>query len=248
MAPSYKSSEYVHDSDSELSSSGEEEIKEYVPPRNYNKFSSSSSNGKFPSSLKGKEVWLIKAPKGFPLKDLKTLSVAKKNKGNESIKVNKISYKIDEDFDIDNDSNNKHTLFASKKAGFKPIDAKISRFYSIHEVVKIPSIDLDKVVVPRENVQKVKKLRMRHFPTGYGAKDYQIDGAQEEESEDEDVSSGKVLKKARVESKPQAEDEEDIKEKKTKKDKKEKKDKKDKTDKKDKKDKKEKKKSKKESQ
>ena len=67
--------------------------------------------------------------------------------------------------------------------------------------------------MPRENVQKVKKLRMRHFPTGYGAKDYQIDGAQEEESEDEDVSSGKVLKKARVESKPQADDEEDIKEK-----------------------------------
>ncbi|RCK63656.1 DNA-directed RNA polymerase I subunit RPA34 [Candida viswanathii] len=235
MAPSYKSTEYVHDSD--LSSSeDEEEIKEFTPPRNFNKFSSSSSSGKFPSSLKGKEVWLIKTPKGFPLKDLKTLSLAKKNKGNEAIKVNKVSYKVDEDFDIDNDSNNKHTIFASKKSGFKPIDAKISRFYSIHEVVKIPKIDLDKVVVPRANVQKIKKLRMRHFPTGYGAKDYQFD----DEEEEDDVSAGKVLKKAKVESK-QDEEIEEVKEKKPKKEKKEKKDKKDK------KDKKEKKKSKKES-
>ena len=56
MAPSYKSSEYIDDSDSELSS----EEREYEPP-NFQKVTPESKE--FSSNLKGKEVWLIKLPK-----------------------------------------------------------------------------------------------------------------------------------------------------------------------------------------
>lgn len=42
---------------------------------------------------------------------------------------------------------------------------------------------------------------MRHFPTGYGADDYQFDKEEEEEEEEEsendDVEAGKVLKRQR---------------------------------------------------
>ncbi|EMG49647.1 RPA34 DNA-directed RNA polymerase I subunit RPA34 [Candida maltosa Xu316] len=214
MAPSYKSSEYINDSDSDLS---EEEIKEYEPPRHFNKVSASkSSSSDFPSGLKDKEIWLIKTPRGFPIKELKKLPISFTNDGNESFKVSNLSYQVNEDLNADvGDSNNKHTIFTQKKKSYKPVSGKISRFYSIHEVVQIPEINLDKVVVPRENVEKIKRLRMRHFPTGYGADDYEF----EDEEEEDDVDAGKVLKKAKT-------DEKEPKEKKHKKDKKDKKEKK----------------------
>ena len=116
-------------------------------------------------------------------------------------KVNNLSYQVTEDLGASaSDTNNKHTIFSLKRS-FRPLGEKISRFYSIHEVVDIPEIQLDKVVVPRQNVPKIKKLRMRHFPTGYGADDYQFDKEEEEEEEEEsendDVEAGKVLKRQR---------------------------------------------------
>ena len=146
-----------------------------------------------------------KNSQGFPLTDLKKLPISFSGKSAESFKVNNLSYQVTEDLGASaSDTNNKHTIFSLKRS-FRPLGEKISRFYSIHEVVDIPEIQLDKVVVPRQNVPKIKKLRMRHFPTGYGADDYQFDKEEEEEEEEEsendDVEAGKVLKKAKVEEK-----------------------------------------------
>ena len=147
-----------------------------------------------------------KTPKGFPLTDLKKLPISFSGKSAESFKVNNLSYQVTEDLGASaSDTNNKHTIFSLKKK-FQTTREKISRFYSIHEVVDIPEIQLDKVVVPRQNVPKIKKLRMRHFPTGYGADDYQFDKEEEEEEEEEesendDVEAGKSFKKAKVEEK-----------------------------------------------
>lgn len=211
----YKSTEYVHDSDV----SSDEEDYEFKPPKHYQKLENKSKLDD--KNLKEKEIWLIKAPKGFPLKELKSLPVSftatSIKSGPESFKVGGNSYKADEEFLLStatggNDDAGKHTIFFKHSKAFKSSNKPITRIYNIRETVKIPKIKIDDVVIPRQDVPKVDNLRMRHFPTGYGANDYKQEG------EDEDVAQGKVLKKAKVE-----ETSTPSKEKKHKKDKKEKK-------------------------
>ncbi|KAI5965517.1 RPA34 [Candida theae] len=234
MAPTnYKSSEYVDDSDLE----GDEE-QVFEPPKHYHKLSHPSKS--FPKA-KDKEIWLIKTPKDFPLEKLKTLPIAfTKNRVAESFDVGGSSYQVEEELSSASSSssilpttdiNNKHTVFKAKHSSYKPTDLKITRFYNIKEVVNIPQIDFDKARIPREDVPQLKRLRMRHYPTGYGEKDFDIsydDGS--------DLEEGKPSKRARVnnedESTQQHSPAKHLKEKKEKKDKKDKNDKKDKKDKK----------------
>ncbi|KAG7664079.1 RPA34 [[Candida] subhashii] len=219
MAPKvYKSSEYVQDSDV----SSDEEDQEFKAPKHYHKLENKSKLDI--KNLKEKEIWLIKAPKGFPLKDLKTLPVSftatSIKSGPDSFKVDGNSYKVDEEFlsstATGDDDSGKHTIFFKHSKAFKSSGQHISRVYNIRETVKIPKINFDQVVIPREDVPKIDNLRMRHFPTGYGANDFKV----EDEAGDEDVAEGKVLKKVKVDESSSG------KEKKHKKDKKEKKEKK----------------------
>ncbi|CCG20894.1 Rpa34 protein [Candida orthopsilosis Co 90-125] len=231
MAPTnYKSSEYVDDSDLE-----EDQEQVFEPPKHYHKLSHPSKS--LPKA-KDKEIWLIKTPKDFPLEKLKTLPIAfTKNRVAEPFDISGSSYQVEEELNPAASSsiiptteiNNKHTIFKAKHNSYKPTDLKISRFYNIKEVVNIPQIDFDKARAPREDVPQLKRLRMRHYPTGYGEKDFEItyDG-------DSDVEEGKAIKKTKVEDeathKEVHNDSKHNKEKKEKKDKKEKKEKKSKKD------------------
>ncbi|KAG5421285.1 RPA34 [Candida metapsilosis] len=235
MAPTnYKSSEYVDDSDLE-----EDQVQPFEPPKHYHKLSHSSKS--LPKT-KDKEIWLIKTPKNFPLEKLKTLPIAfTKNRVAESFEVSGSSYQVEEELSPASSSsiiptteiNNKHTIFKAKHNSFKPTDLKISRFYNIKEVVNIPQIDFDKARVPRENVAQLKRLRMRHYPTGYSEKDFDITY-----DDDFDEEAGKSIKKVKVDEVQEQKHSESKhhKEKKEKKDKKDKKDKKEKKEKKSKKD------------
>ena len=252
MSPTnYKSSEYVDDSDLE-------DIEEQVfePPKHYHKLSHPSKS--LPKA-KDKEIWLIKTPKDFPLEKLKTLPIAfTKNRVAEPFDIVGSTYQVEEELSSTSAStiipsteiNNKHTIFKAKHDSFRPTDLKISRFYNIKEVVNIPQIDFDKSRIPREDVPQLKRLRMRHFPTGYGEKDFKVTY----DDDDSDVEEGKAVKRTRKEepafdephkekhssSKHQKENK-DKKEKNEKKVKKEKKEKKEKREKKEKKEKREKK-------
>lgn len=214
-----KSEEFVYDSES----GSEYEHEQYQPPKHFEKATLPASS----ASVEGKEIWLIKTPKGFPISKLKTLPVSftaskVSNEGIAKVDVEGHQFQVNED------------LFASETAKYTVlrkdlINKRFDRFYTIREVVDLPAIDYNVAIKEREDVEKIPNLRMRHFPSGYSARDY--DEAKVLESRlDED---GKVIKKVKVEM--------DKKDKKDKKDKREKKEKKDKKDKKDKKEKKEKK-------
>ena len=197
MSPTnYKSSEYVDDSDLE-------DIEEQVfePPKHYHKLSHPSKS--LPKA-KDKEIWLIKTPKDFPLEKLKTLPIAfTKNRVAEPFDIVGSTYQVEEELSSTSAStiipsteiNNKHTIFKAKHDSFRPTDLKISRFYNIKEVVNIPQIDFDKSRIPREDVPQLKRLRMRHFPTGYGEKDFKVTY----DDDDSDVEEGKAVKRTRKE-------------------------------------------------
>lgn len=224
MAPERKSEEFVYDSES----GSEYEDNGFVPPKNFNKIPMLKPQ----ASLENKEVWLIKAPKGFPLSKLKTLPVSftstkVSNNGVKPFELEGNSFQINEE------------RFASDSAKYTIIhedllNKKIDRYYTVRQVVKIPEIDLKKVVRPREDVPKQEDLKMRHFPTGYAASNYDEAQPIAESRLDED---GKVIKKMRLSEKTEKEkmEKKEKTEKKEKKDKKEKKEKKEKKDKKDKK-------------
>ncbi|KAI3404065.2 RPA34 [Candida oxycetoniae] len=222
---SYKSKEYVDDSDLEEPSSPEPS---FEPPKHYHRVTKSTGLPK----IKDKELWLIRTPKGFPIDKLKCLPIElAKNKKADSFEINGSSFEINEELSfVDSkhlatstkevNGNNKHAVFTAEKGRFIPTDHKFNRFYNIREVVDVPHIDFEKATVSRNNVPKIKKLRMRHFPTGYGQNDYDLtsgiafgeeEGEEEEEEEegegeekkDEegeegDILEGKVLKKAKI--------------------------------------------------
>ncbi|ODV76925.1 RNA polymerase I, subunit RPA34.5, partial [Suhomyces tanzawaensis NRRL Y-17324] len=163
--PAYKSSEYVNESDSEV------EDVEFQAPKHFSKISS-GSNLDFSDE---KEIWLIKAPKGFPIKNLKSLPVSftatSISNGPETFKAEhnnkKGTYQINEELLSAQSENRKNAVFVRGKKTFKVLKGEVSRFYNIRETILIPEIDIDKVVQPRKDVKKIKNLRMRHFPTGY---------------------------------------------------------------------------------
>ncbi|RLV94566.1 DNA-directed RNA polymerase I subunit RPA34 [Spathaspora sp. JA1] len=222
MSKVYKSSEYISESDL----SDDEEVK-YQPPKHYHL---QESKAKLDiKSIKDKEIWLIKTPKGFPLSELKTLPISftatSVKQLHDPLKLkNGSSFSVDEELLVNPETGSvgKHSVFiksSSKNNKLKPCGLDISRMYNIRELVKIPEINYDDVVIPRENVPKIENLRMRHFPTGYGAGDYKF------EEEDAVATETKSVKRDREED-SKSEPEKEHKEKKHKKEKKEKKDKK----------------------
>ena len=229
---SYKSSEYVQDSDSDSDTDNQ-----FEPPKNFHKVSNSASTP-FPiaSTVSNKEIWLIKAPKGFPINDLKSLPVSftstSINNGPAPVKVKGQSFQINEELLVeDATENRKYSILVNtkKNSSFIPLESQnIARFYNVRETVKIPKIDLEKVVIPRVDVEKVEDLRMRHFPTGYGAESYEeasvIPATTKRRAEGDD----KETKRSKTEESPKKKSKKEKKEKKEKKDKKDKKEKKEK--------------------
>ncbi|CDK25675.1 unnamed protein product [Kuraishia capsulata CBS 1993] len=174
MSSKYVSSEYVDGSDSD----SEVEVPEYAPPAGYKKFDPPAIDT---SKFKQKELWLIKCPKGLDLSKLKKLPVSFQIGATTDLKVGNSTFNLTEDTyqeDIaaqsEKSDSSKHCLLVNGKttSGMKPSELTIQKYYTISEKVKIPSIDYEKAIVAREDVPKEENLRMRHFPTGYGANDY----------------------------------------------------------------------------
>lgn len=202
MAPSHKSDERVYDSES---GSDYEDV-QFEPPKGFTKVQLQA-----PKLMGDKEVWLIKTPKGFPLEKLKTLPVSftstkVRNDGVRPLELDGTKYQVNEElFSADND---KYAVVNEEFRG-KTID----RYYTVREIVDVPKIDHEAVTVPRKDVEKIEGLKMRHFATGYGARDFDEAQPIVELRLDDD---GRVIKKAKV----VAEEKEEEKEKKEKKEKK----------------------------
>lgn len=213
MSSKHKSDEFVYDSES----GSDFEDAAFEPPKHYNKVPLFTPK----TDLANKEIWLIKAPKGFNVSQLKTLPVSftsKKvsNDGLKSFKVGEKEFQMNEEH------------FSSDSAKYSLIhedllDKKIARYYTLRQVVKIPGINWDKAIKKRKDVPKEKNLKMRHFPTGYSANNFDEAKPIAESRLDED---GKVIKKFKVEPAPEKKEKKEKKDKKEKKEKKEKKDKK----------------------
>ena len=220
---SLKSDKVVYDSES----GSEYEDKAFEPPKHFRKIAIPTPQ----TTAQNKEIWLIKTPRGFPVSELKTLPVSftatkVKNDGVKPFKVQNSDFQVNEEH-FSADTAKYHIV------NNELLNKKIDRFFTIREVVRVPEINYDVMVEPRKDVEKATDLRMRHFATGYAAKDFKEAHPIPEPRLDAD---GKVVKRAKVaiENSEQKEDEEskDKKEKKEKKDKKDKKEKKDKKDKK----------------
>ncbi|SGZ57158.1 CIC11C00000004402 [Sungouiella intermedia] len=210
MSSKHKSEEFVYDSES---GSDFEDVG-FEAPKHFEKVPLLTPKTKIGNS----EVWLIKAPKGFPVSKLKSLPV--------SFTSSKVSDKGVKPFDLEGKSFqvNEET-FASDSAKYTIIhesllNKKIDRYYTVRQVVEIPEINYSRAIQARTDVPKEENLRMRHFPTGYSASNY-IEAQPIPESRlDED---GKVIKKMRIEPASEKKEKKDKKEKKEKKDKKDKK-------------------------
>lgn len=166
-----KSNEYISESESDA-----EEVA-YQPPRHFNPVSGKEKLG----SVTGKEVWLIKVPKGFPINKVKSLPILftaqsiKDGPKPFTIKDSKddVSYQVNEELLALDASDRKYVVLSRKSKAYKPMsDAPITRFYNVSEKVLVPEINLGTAIKPRQNVKEIAGLRMRHFPTGYDANDY----------------------------------------------------------------------------
>lgn len=233
MAVEKKSEEFISDSDS-----GEEiEDHAFEAPKGYEKVALKSPK----TQIKDKEIWLIKKPKGFPLEKLKSLPVSftankiNSSKAAEPVEVDGHKFQVNEDHFV-SDNNAKYTLLNDSLK-----DSKIDRYYTIREVIDIPNIDFNKVHEARSDIPQIEGLRMRHFATGYGAKDFPEAQANESKQvkrrkSDEEAPAAKKAKSDQKE--PKAKSEQKDPETKDKKPKEKKRDRKGKKDKKDKKEKK----------
>ena len=232
-----KSDKYVNDSGSDLE--GEEET--YVAPKNYHKYDLRS---KF-EPRDNREIWLIKTPKGFPIEKLQTLPVSfgltSKNGLNTSaatFKVENRSFQLyEESFAAESEAHKYSILGHKGENQLEPVEKTIDRFYNISEKIAIPDINYEKVVIPRKDVEKIDGLVMKHYPTGYGASDFEEARAPKRTASH---SENGTHKKRKTESESGEKEKKEKKDKKEKKEMKEKKEKKEKKDKKDKKEKKEK--------
>lgn len=168
---SVKSKDYISESESDA-----EEVA-YQPPRHYNPISAKEQLG----SVTGKEIWLIKVPKGFPINKVNSLPILftaqSIEEGPEPFIVEgskeNVAYQVNEEMLALEASDRKYVVLSRKSKGYRPIaNAPITRFYNVCEKVLVPEINLETAIRPRHNVKKIPGLRMRHFPTGYDAADY----------------------------------------------------------------------------
>lgn len=168
---SFKSDKYIAESDS---GSDTEDVP-FQPPKHFSKVKPAP----FAGSLEGKEIWLLKVPKNFPLHEVKVLPVSFTAttiaQGPKPFMAAGKSFQVNEEAFSSDVENRKFAVLEADAKGkaFVPSLHAVQRFYNIRETVAIPAIDVDAARVPRRDVEKVANLRMRHFPTGYGAEDYE---------------------------------------------------------------------------
>lgn len=195
------SKEYVSDSDSET-----EAVPEFKVPNDYKKCKHLKKfNIDIKKKSKDQEVWLINVPAAMDISKLKTLPV--NFKGTSSVNIDDESYEIEQS--INNDNTNLSLLIPDETRESLTVCSKdnrpiqFDRIINISESKSIPNIQYDKVKVPRKDVQKVDGLIMRHFATGYDAKDFGVEETQIEKKRhaDEDSESPSKKKKEKKEKK-----------------------------------------------
>lgn len=173
--PTKLSKEYLSDSDMESDS---ETVQQFTVPSGFKKVTHLK---RFPKKSQEEEVWLIKLPANLDISELETLPM---DNGVISLK-NKKKYMISKDFAQDSSSNlsllvpndDKVSLSASVNSNDKSI--KFDKILTVSEIANIPEIKYENIRLPRNDVVKVEGLQMRHFPTGYDAKDYELDSKKE---------------------------------------------------------------------
>lgn len=173
------SREYVSESDVE----NEEEYVAFTAPSDYKKCKHLK---KFHKKAE-EQLWLIKLPSNLDISKLKTLPIdySGDKSGDAVITVEgentKMHYNISENVTQQEHQDNSNlsllipddsrdSLYISDD---KNQSLTFDRVFTVSEVASIPGIDYEKLRVPRSNVVKVEGLKMRHFPTGYDAKDYE---------------------------------------------------------------------------
>ena len=208
MAKKIISEEVIVDSDDGLSDSDTERQLEsnavaFTVPRKYTKETKFHTPKDLKNLGKKDQVWLIKVPKDVDIKSLDNISV------DDDFEINGRTYNSE----IEN-VGEKFQILTPNDDTLRYNGLHVSKMLNISEFVKIPEINYDAVRVHRVDVEKETDLEMRHFPTGYGRKDF--------------IKEGRVEKKKHREEKSEKKEKKDKKDKKDKKEKKEKKDKKEK--------------------
>jgi DNA-directed RNA polymerase I subunit RPA34 len=137
-----------------------------------------------PTALSGKrEAWLIQVPPGFDITKLKSLPLPQNEFDRRSLTVADASYAISnnsDNFKLQNaNSSSKAStanggkrvrlLAAGGDEGNLKISSKtFSQYLQITPEVVIPTIDYNKVTVPKPTVPAIEGLEVRHYSTGYG--------------------------------------------------------------------------------
>ncbi|CCF59092.1 hypothetical protein KAFR_0G00590 [Kazachstania africana CBS 2517] len=170
------SKEYVSDSDVESDDNGQV----FVAPADYKKCKHLK---KFPvDRLKdlrksNSEIWLINFPASLDISKLKTLPVT--DNGSTSVKVSESLYEIEQNAKdaVENlsvlipDDDRESLVVLNNK---KDANVKFDKVFTISESKDIPDVDVEKLKVSRKDVPQVDGLIMRHFATGYDAKDFDV--------------------------------------------------------------------------
>lgn len=190
------SREYVSDSDGESDAEVEQVFR---APSDYKKCRHLKKFHKKPNE----EVWLIKVPAGLDIGSLKSLPVDLDSRGDDrsgssvvTFDANAKKYSLEEQNGLDYSNlsllvpdESRESLRLERgtegkgnsKSKKESTSVALERIFTVSEVASIPNIDFSKLRVPHADVVKVEGLKMRHFPTGYDAKDY---GVEENEKDD----------------------------------------------------------------
>lgn len=206
------SREYVSDSDVE----NEEESVAFTPPSDYKKCKHLK---KFHKKKAEEQLWLIKLPANLDISKLKTLPIDfRGDKSSDAVitvegENSERHYNINEDVtqQEDHDNSNLSLLIPDDSrdslciSGDKEQSLAFDRVFTVSEVASIPGIDYEKLRIPRSNVVKVEGLKMRHFPTGYDAKDYEEAGVKKTKKRSaEELPSSPSKKHSKKEKKKKA--------------------------------------------
>lgn len=158
------------------------EYRVFVPPPG---FKAVKSLEPVPTALGGKrQAWLIQVPPGFDLSTLKQLPIPTTPFDRKTFSVADEKYAISQSDMQESISSNKEfksrvkLLAAGSDEGNMKISSKsFTQFFQITPDVSIPNINYDEVVVPKPKVAPIEGLGLRHYSTGYGPTQAEIDAA-----------------------------------------------------------------------
>ena len=151
-----------------------------------------------PTALSGKrEAWLIQVPPGFDVTKLKSLPLPRNEFDRRSVTVGDASYAISDssdNFKLQDESSGKAStanggkrvrlLAAGGDEGNLKISSKtFTQYLQITPEVVIPTIDYNKVTVPKPTVPAVEGLEVRHYSTGYGPDKTAVGGGRLQQKE-----------------------------------------------------------------